>query len=253
MSSKVVAGTGAASRSVVAVSTKHDDVHPNLALAVIATAQLMVVLDVTIVNIALPHMRTALHFSPTGLAWVLNAYTLVFGGLLLLGGRAGDLFGRRRMFIVGVLIFALASLAGGFAWDKGWLLAMRALQGVGGAIASPTALALVTTTFKEGPERNRAFGVYAAVSGAGAAIGLIMGGILVDALSWRWVLFVNAPIGIGLAIATPRVLPKSERGDGRFAVADAVTSTVGMASLVYGFIHAADPQHGWCDRKTILS
>src|SRR5881275_1979135 len=182
-------------------SGSHAHIHPNLALTVIAVAQLMVVLDATIVNIALPHIKTALHFSPTGLSWVLNAYTLVFGGLLLLGGRAGDLFGRRRMFIVGVLIFALASLAGGFAWDRGWLLAMRALQGVGGAIASPTALALVTTTFKEGPERNRAFGLYAAVSGAGAAIGLIMGGILVDALSWRWVLFVNAPIGIALAIA----------------------------------------------------
>src|SRR4051794_11318642 len=206
-------------------SAGHDHVHPNLALAVILTAQLMVILDVTIVNIALPSMRTALHFSPTGLAWVLNAYTLTFGGLLLLGGRSGDLFGRRRMFIIGVLIFALASLLGGFAWDKGWLLAMRALQGVGGAIASPTALALVTTTFEEGPERNRAFGLYAAVSGAGAAIGLIMGGILVDTLSWRWVLFVNAPIGIALAIATPRVLAESERNPGHFALADALTAT----------------------------
>ncbi|MDQ1686175.1 MAG: hypothetical protein QOC82_2912 [Frankiaceae bacterium] len=224
---------------------------PNLALAVIATAQLMVVLDVTIVNIALPHMRTALHFSPTGLAWVLNAYTLVFGGLLLLGGRAGDLFGRRRMFIVGVLIFALASLLGGFAWDKGWLLAMRALQGVGGAIASPTALALVTTTFEEGPERNRAFGVYAAVSGAGAAIGLILGGVLVQTLSWRWVLFVNAPIGVALAIVTPLVLAESPRGGGRLAIADAVTSTGGMAALVYGFINAA--KFGWYDATTLGS
>ena len=232
-------------------SSRHDHVHPNLALAVIATAQLMVVLDVTIVNIALPHMAQALHFTPTGLAWVLNAYTLVFGGLLLLGGRAGDLFGRRRMFIVGVLIFALASLLGGFAWDKGWLLAMRALQGVGGAIASPTALALVTTTFDEGPERNRAFGVYAAVSGAGAAIGLIMGGVLVQALSWRWVLFVNAPIGIALAIVTPMVLAESPRGDGRLALADAVTSTGGMAALVYGFIHAAT--YGWRDTTTLGS
>jgi EmrB/QacA subfamily drug resistance transporter len=232
-------------------STRHDHVRPNLALAVIATAQLMVVLDVTIVNIALPHMQHALHFSSTGLAWVLNAYTLVFGGLLLLGGRAGDLFGRRRMFIVGVLVFALASLLGGFAWDKGWLLAMRALQGVGGAIASPTALALVTTTFDEGPERNRAFGVYAAVSGAGAAIGLILGGVLVQALSWRWVLFVNAPIGIALAIVTPLVLAESPRSGGRLALADAVTSTAGMAALVYGFIHAAT--YGWYDATTLGS
>src|SRR3954469_22428026 len=228
-------------------------VHPNLALAVIASAQLMVVLDATIVNIALPSMQRALQFSNTNLAWVLNSYTLVFGGLLLLGGRAGDLFGRRRMFIVGVLIFAVASLLGGFATTQGWLLAMRALQGVGGAIASPTALALIATTFDEGPARNKAFGVYAAVSGAGAAIGLILGGVLTQWLSWRWVLFVNAPIGIALAIATPYVIPKSERGDGRFAVADAVTSTVGMAALVYGFIHAADPQHGWRDRHTIIS
>src|SRR3954465_13270220 len=226
----------------------HAHIHPNLALTVIASAQLMVVLDATIVNIALPAIKHALGFSATGLSWVLNSHPLVFGELLLLGGRAGDLFGRRRMFITGVLIFAIASLLGGFAWDEGCLLAMRALEGVGGAIASPTALALITTTFDEGPARNKAFGVYAAVSGAGAAIGLILGGVLVDWLSWRWVFFVNAPIGVALAIATPYVIPKSETSDGRFAVADAVTSTVGMAALVYGFIHAADPQHGWRER-----
>jgi EmrB/QacA subfamily drug resistance transporter len=234
-------------------STTHAHVHPNLALAVIASAQLMVVLDATIVNIALPHIKVALNFSATGLAWVLNAYTLTFGGLLLLGGRAGDLLGRRRMFIVGVLLFAVASLLGGFAWNEGVLLAMRALQGVGGAIASPTALALVTTTFPEGPARNKAFGVYAAVSGAGAAIGLILGGVLVQWLSWRWVLFVNAPIGLALAIATPFVIGESRRTKGRFALADAVTSTVGMAALVYGFINAADPRHGWGDSATIVS
>jgi len=224
--------------------------HPNVALLVIASAQLMVVLDATIVNIALPHIRTALGFtSIADLSWVLNSYTLVFGGLLLLGGRAGDLFGRRRMFMTGVLIFALASLAGGFAWDKGWLLAMRALQGVGGAIASPTALALITTTFAEGKPRNRAFGVYAAVSGAGAAIGLILGGLLTDYLSWRWVFFVNAPIGLAVAVATPFVLKESARGDGRFAALDAVTSTLGMGILVYGFIHAATD--GWRNNITI--
>jgi EmrB/QacA subfamily drug resistance transporter len=233
-------------------SERHEGVHPNLALLVIASAQLMVVLDATIVNIALPHIRDALHFtSVADLSWVLNSYTLVFGGLLLLGGRAGDLFGRRRMFMTGVLIFALASLAGGFAWDKGWLLAMRALQGVGGAIASPTALSLVTTTFKEGRDRNKAFGVYAAVSGAGAAIGLILGGLLTDYLSWRWVLFVNAPIGIGLAIATPFVLTESPRGEGRFALPDALSSTLGMAALVYGFIHAATKS--WGDPITLGS
>jgi EmrB/QacA subfamily drug resistance transporter len=234
-------------------SGHHAHVHPNLALAVIASAQLMVVLDATIVNIALPHMQQALHFTNTDLAWVLNAYTLVFGGLLLLGGRAGDLFGRRRMFMTGVLIFALASLTGGFAWDQGWLLAMRALQGVGGAIASPTALALVATTFEEGPARNRAFGVYAAVSGAGAAIGLILGGVLTEWLSWRWVLFVNAPIGVALAALTPLVLAESGRSGGRLAATDALTSTVGMAALVYGFIHAANPAAGWTDPATLVS
>jgi len=236
-----------------AESSSHAHVHPGLALAVIASAQLMVVLDATIVNIALPHIKSALHFSATGLSWVLNAYTLVFGGLLLLGGRAGDLFGRRRMFIIGVLIFAVASLLGGFATTQGWLLAMRALQGVGGAIASPTALALITTTFDEGPARNKAFGVYAAVSGAGAAIGLILGGVLTEWLSWRWVFFVNAPIGIALAVMTPFVIGESQRGEGRLALADAVTSTLGIAALVYGFINAANPLHGWGDKTTIMS
>jgi EmrB/QacA subfamily drug resistance transporter len=226
--------------------------HANLALAVIAAAQLMVVLDATIVNIALPSIHQALHFSPTGLSWVLNAYTLVFGGLLLLGGRTGDLFGRRRMFIIGVSLFAGASLAGGFAQDKGFLLAMRALQGVGGAIASPTALALVTTTFPQGPARNRAFGVYAAVSGAGAAIGLILGGVLTDLLSWRWVLFVNAPIGLTLALAAPYVIKETERrGRSRLDVPGGITSTGGMAALVYGFIHAAT--YSWGSGTTILS
>lgn len=226
--------------------------HPGLALAVIATAQLMVVLDVSIVNIALPHIKTELGFSQTGLVWVLNAYTLVFGGLLLLGGRSGDLFGRRRMFIIGVSLFALASLLGGFAPTKGLLLAARALQGVGGAIAAPTALALVTTTFQEGPARNRAFGVYAAASGAGGAIGLILGGVLTDYLSWRWVFFVNAPIGLALALAARRVLPESERRAGaRLDLPGAVTSTLGLTSLVYGFIHAASD--GWRDTVTLLS
>ena len=225
----------------------------NLALAVIAAAQLMVVLDATIVNIALPNIRTALGFSPTGLSWVLNAYTLVFGGLLLLGGRTGDLFGRRRMFVVGVSIFAAASFAGGFAQDKGFLLAMRAAQGVGGAIASPTALSLIATIFPQGPARNRALGVYAAVSGAGAAIGLILGGILVDFLSWRWVLFVNAPIGLALALLAPRVIPETERRPaGRLDVPGALTSTLGMASLVYGLIHAASSQE-WGSLTTVAA
>src|SRR3984957_10373874 len=164
--------------------------HLGLALVVIAAAQLMVVLDATIVNVALPHIQTALHFSGAGLEWVVNAYALTFGGFLLLGGRAGDILGRRRMFIIGLILFTLASLLGGFATTQAWLLAARVIQGVGGAIVAPAALSLVTTTFPEGPPRNRAMGVYAAMSIGGAAIGLLAGGLLTSYLSWRWVLFV---------------------------------------------------------------
>ncbi|MER6623468.1 MULTISPECIES: MFS transporter [unclassified Streptomyces] len=222
-----------------------------MALLVIASCQLMVVLDITIVNIALPHIQRSLDFSTTSLSWVVNAYTLTFGGLLLLGGRTGDILGRRRVFVVGVLLFALASLLGGFAQNSGQLLAARALQGVGGAIASPTALALISTTFREGPERNRAFGVFAAVSAGGGAIGLLAGGVLVEWLNWRWVLFVNVPIGLLIALAAPRWIGKSERHPGHFDVTGALTSTVGMVLLVYGFIRAA--QDGWRDPLTLAS
>jgi EmrB/QacA subfamily drug resistance transporter len=225
--------------------------HPALTLTVIAASQLMVILDATIVNIALPHIQQALHFSTTSLSWVLNAYTLTFGGLLLLGGRAGDILGRRRVFITGILLFSLASLLGGLATSSAWLLAARALQGVGGAIASPTALALITTNFAEGRDRNRAFGVYAAVSGSGAAVGLLAGGMLTSWLSWRWVLFVNVPIGILIALAAPLYIAESERRPGRFDISGALTSTAGMVALVYGFIRAA--QEGWSDTVTIGS
>ncbi|MER6616019.1 MFS transporter [Streptomyces xantholiticus] len=222
-----------------------------MALLVIASCQLMVVLDITIVNIALPHIQTSLGFSTTSLSWVVNAYTLTFGGLLLLGGRAGDILGRRRVFVFGVLLFVLASLLGGLAQTPGQLLAARALQGVGGAIASPTSLALITTTFTEGPERNRAFGVFAAVSAGGGAIGLLAGGMLVEWLDWRWVLFVNVPIGLLIAVATPRWIKESERHPGRFDITGALTSTLGMVALVYGFIRAA--QDGWRDAYTLAS
>ena len=223
--------------------------HPAITLTVIAASQLMVVLDATIVNIALPHIQEALRFSTTSLSWVLNAYTLTFGGLLLLGGRAGDILGRRRVFITGILIFSLASLLGGFATSSAWLLAARALQGVGGAIAAPTALALITTNFAEGPARNRAFGVFAAVSVSGAAIGLLAGGMLTSWLSWRWVLFVNVPIGLLLALLAPLYINESERQPGRFDLGGALTSTGGMVALVYGFIRAA--QSGWSDPMTM--
>ncbi|WP_326720264.1 MFS transporter [Streptomyces sp. NBC_00243] len=225
--------------------------HPGIALTVIAACQLMVVLDATIVNIALPHIQDALKFSTTDLTWVVSAYTLTFGGLLLLGGRAGDILGRRRVFMTGILLFTLASLLGGFAQEPWQLLAARALQGVGGAIASPTSLALITTTFPEGPERNRAFGVFAAVSAGGGAIGLLAGGMLTEWLDWRWVLFVNVPIGVLIAVLTPLYISESERHPGRFDISGALTSTAGMAALVYGFIRAAE--EGWSDSLTIGS
>jgi EmrB/QacA subfamily drug resistance transporter len=226
------------------------------ALVVIAAAQLMVVLDATIVNVALPHIQRALGFSGTGLEWVVNAYALSFGGLMLLGGRAGDLLGRRRVLVAGLLLFSAASLTGGFATSQAWLLATRAVQGAGGAMIAPTALALITTTFAEGPARNRAMGVYAAMSGGGAAIGLVAGGLLTTYVSWRWVLFVNVPIGIGIAVAARSVLPESARRMGRFDLVGAIAATGGVALLVYGLSNAGTDQRGishWADTKVVAS
>ena len=227
-----------------------------LALVVIATAQLMVVLDATIVNVALPHIQQALGFSGSGLEWVVNAYAVTFGGLLLLGGRAGDILGRRRVFVFGLLLFSAASLFGGFATSQAWLLTARAVQGVGGAVIAPTALALITTNFPEGRERNRAFGVYAAMAGAGSAVGLLLGGVLTTYASWRWVLFVNVPIGILVAAAAPRVLAESPRRPGRIDVAGAITGTGGIALLVYGLSKAATGPDGvshWGDAQVLAS
>ncbi len=193
-----------------------------LALVVIATAQLMIVLDATIVNVALPHIQRALGFSGSGLEWVVTAYALSFGSLLLLGGRLGDIFGRRRIFMIGILVFTVGSLLGGFATSQAWLLSARVLQGSGGALAAPTALALIATTFPMGPSRNRALGVYAGMSGGGGAVGLLLGGILTTYVSWRWVLFVNVPIGAAVIALAPMALattakaapaPRHPRGD----------------------------------------
>jgi len=219
--------------------------HLGLALLVIATAQLMVVLDATIVTVALPHIQLGLGFSGSGLEWVVNAYVLTLGGLLLLGGRAGDLFGRRRMFITGLLVFSAASLAGGLATTQAWLLAARAVQGAGGAVVAPTALSLVATTFPEGRARNRAMGVYAAMSVAGGVIGLVVGGLLVTYASWRWVLFVNVPLGIAAAFAALVVLSGVTPRPGRFDVLGAVTGTAGMAALVYGLSEADNGTSHW--------
>jgi EmrB/QacA subfamily drug resistance transporter len=230
--------------------------HLGLALVVIATAQLMVVLDTTIVNVALPHIQHALGFSNAGLEWVVNAYALAFGGLLVLGGRAGDILGRRRVFIAGITLFSVASLLGGFATSPAWLLAARAVQGVGAAITAPTALSLVATTFQEGPPRNRAMGVYAAMSIGGGAVGLLTGGLLTTYASWRWVMFLNVPIGVVVALLAPRVLGESRRHPGRFDLPGAVTGTLGLAGLVYGLSSAATTANGvshWGDAKVVAS
>jgi EmrB/QacA subfamily drug resistance transporter len=222
-----------------------------VALAVIAAAQLMVVLDATIVNIALPSVQKALHFSPTGLEWVINAYTLAFGGLLWLGGRIGDLFGRRRMFVIGLLLFTAGSAAGGLANSATWLIISRAGQGVGAAIIAPTVLSLIADTFAEGALRNRAIGVYSAMAGAGGAIGLLLGGLITNYRSWRWVLFVNVPIGLLLAFSAPRVLAATHGRQGRLDLPGALSATGGMTLLVYGLNHAAS--NGWGDNVTMAA
>jgi EmrB/QacA subfamily drug resistance transporter len=222
-----------------------------VALAVIAAAQLMVMLDLTITNVALPSIQRSLHFSSTNLTWVIDAYVLVFGGLLLLGGRAGDILGRRRIFFIGIALFSLASLAGGFATSQLLLVIARAVQGAGAAIASPTALALIVVTFAEGPFRNKAMAVYTSMTAAGGALGLILGGALVEGASWRWVFFVNVPIGILVMIATPFVLPKIDGHGGRLDIPGAITVSAAMALLVYGLVHA--PTAGWTASATLIS
>jgi len=248
-----VTGQTTASGALVAGITRP---RLGLALLVIATAQLMVVLDATIVNVALPYIQRALGFSGSGLEWVVNGYALAFGGLMLLGGRAGDLLGRRRVFIAGLVVFSAASLAGGFATSQAWLLAARAVQGAGAALTAPAALALIATTFPGGRPRNRAMGVYAAMSVAGGAVGLIAGGLLTTYASWRWVLFVNVPIGVTAALAAPRVLPESPRQRGRFDLPGAITGTGGIVALVYGLVNAATSPDGvshWGDAKVVAS
>jgi EmrB/QacA subfamily drug resistance transporter len=228
--------------------------HLGLALVVIAAAQLMIVLDATIVNVALPHIQRALGFSGTGLEWIVTAYSLAFGSLLLLGGRLGDIYGRRRVFMTGILLFSTASLAGGFATSEWWLLAARAVQGAGAALAAPTALALIATTFPMGAPRNRALGVWAGMAGAGGAIGLLLGGILTSYVSWRWVFFVNAPIGLTVAALAPMALVGGGRLRRRLDIPGVITSTAGLALLVYGLTHAAAGQDGvshWGDSVTI--
>jgi EmrB/QacA subfamily drug resistance transporter len=222
----------------------------NLALALLATAQFVVVLDASIVNVALPSIGRDLDFAQDDLSWVVNAYTLVFGGFLLLGGRLADLLGRRRIFIFGMWLFALASLAGGLAQSDVWLVVARAAQGLGAALISPAALAILATTFAEGAERNKALAVWGAVAGSGGAVGVLAGGMLTEWAGWEWVLFVNTPIGIAAALIAPRLLGESrDESNPSWDVAGAITVTGGLALLVYTLVDANDA--GWGSTQTV--
>jgi EmrB/QacA subfamily drug resistance transporter len=235
--------------------------HLGWALVLICVAQLMVVLDATIANIALPYIQKDLGFSQANLTWIVTGYALAFGGLLLLGGRLGDLYGRRRIFMVGLVLFAVASLVGGLAQSEAMLLAARGAQGFGAALASPAALALITTTFPAGPQRTRAFGVYAAMSGAGAAVGLLLGGWLTGLDSvfglnvdgWRLTFLINVPIGIIAALVAPRLLAESESHAGELDIPGAVTGTFGLLGVVFGLNRAGNADYGWGHWQTITS
>jgi EmrB/QacA subfamily drug resistance transporter len=220
------------------------------ALVVVCFAQFMVVLDATIVNVALPTIEKDLHFSQADLQWVINSYTLLFGGFLLLGGRAADILGRKRIFIAGVILFSVASLLNGLATSSGMLVAFRGLQGLGAALVSPAALSIITTTFDEGPDRTKALGVWGAIAAGGGAVGLLLGGILVDTLSWEWIFFVNVPVGVAAAILSARLIPESKaERSGAFDILGAVTVTAGLMVLVYAIVKAQ--AFGWGSAKTL--
>ena len=228
------------------------EVNPWLVLVLVCMAQFMVILDATIVNVALPSIQADLEMSDADLQWIVNAYTLVFGGFLLLGGRAGDLVGRKRIFLVGVVIFSVASLLNGLATSSEMLIICRGLQGLGGALIAPAALSIITTTFEEGPARNKAMSVWAAIAVGGAAAGLLLGGILVDAFSWPWIFFVNVPVGLAVFVAALRYVPESKdvRAHKAFDVAGAVTVTAGLVILVYAIVKAQEK--GWASAHTIV-
>jgi EmrB/QacA subfamily drug resistance transporter len=228
--------------------------HKSLVLALCCLAQFMVILDVSIVNVALPSIRADLGFSATGLQWVVNAYTLAFAGFLLLGGRAADLIGRREVFVGGLLLFSLASLLGGIAQTDGQLVAARAVQGLGGAVVAPATLSILATTFTEGAERNRALGLWGAMGGVGGATGALLGGILTQTLSWRWILLINVPIGIAVALAALRVVARGKRDAGAarsFDLAGALTVTAGLVVLTYGIVET--DTHGWGSLRTLVT
>ncbi len=222
-----------------------------IALVLLCATQFLVVLDVAIVNVALPSIQTALDFSQENLQWVVSAYTLTFGGLLLLGGRMADLLGRRRVFMVGLVIFSVASLACGFATSDTFLIAARAVQGIGAAVISPAALSILVTTFEEGAERNKALGIWGAIAGIGGAAGVLAGGILTDTLGWEWIFFVNVPVGLAVLALVPRFIDEShaEAETRNFDVAGAVSVTAGLALLVYALVNTDSA--GWASAETI--
>jgi EmrB/QacA subfamily drug resistance transporter len=224
-----------------------------LALILLCAAQFMVVLDVSIVNVALPTIKTALGFSDASLQWVVSAYTLTFGGFLMLGGRTADLLGRRRLFMGGMVLFSLASLACGLSGDTAQLIAFRAIQGLGAAIISPAALSLLTTTFREGAERNKALGIWGAIAGMGGAVGVLLGGILVNSVSWEWIFFINVPVGALVIMTSPRLLTESrvEMETRSFDVAGAITVTAGLTLLVYGLV--STDSHSWTSALVLAS
>jgi EmrB/QacA subfamily drug resistance transporter len=222
-----------------------------IALAVLVAAQFMVILDVAIVNVALPSIKTDLHFTQSSLQWVITAYALMFGGFLLLGGRMADLLGRRRLFIAGVALFTVSSLLAGLAWSESSLIAFRVTQGLGGALLAPAALSILTTMFAEGRERNIALGVWGAVSGSGAAAGVLLGGVLTSWLAWSWIFFINVPVGLAIVALSPFLLRESRAGleHRLFDVAGATTITGGLMLLVYAMTRAT--QIGWGTAETI--
>jgi len=222
-----------------------------IALLLLCAVQFMVVLDIAIVNVALPTIKTALHFQETDLQWVINAYTLTFGGLLMLGGRSADLLGRRRMFLIGLALFSGASLVCGLATSEATLIAARAVQGVGAAIISPAALSILTTTFSEGAERNRALGIWGAIAGTGGAAGVLLGGVLTDQLNWSWIFYINVPVGALVIALGPRFLRESKVADGRraFDFVGAALVTGGLSLLVYALVQTVD--HSWSAPRTI--
>jgi len=227
--------------------------HQGQVLAIIMASYLMIVIDISIVITGLPKIQAGLGFSPAGLSWVQNAYTLAFGGLLLLGARAGDILGRRRMFVVGLAVFTLASLVIGLAQTAAWLLAARAVQGMGSAILAPSTLALLSTHFAEGPARTRALSLYAAAAGIGATLGLVLGGLFADLVSWRAGFFINLPIGVLLILGARRYINETPRHAGRFDVAGAASSTLGMTALVYGLVRSAEQGWGDCVTQAVLA